>query len=102
MSKTPVTNLISMDEMEDRKRALAYQMWEEEGRPEGKAEEHWDRACLLVMEIDSDTHAEKPGWLKRNEHDGAKPKTETTVLKPLDRPIAAEEMSRIPAKRSAA
>jgi Protein of unknown function (DUF2934) len=105
MSKTPVTNvasMISMDEMEDRKRALAYQMWEEEGRPEGKAEEHWDRACLLVMELDAEATAEKPGWLKRNELDGAKPKTDATVLKPLDRPVAAEEMSRIPAKRSAA
>lgn len=24
--------------------AVAKQMWEEEGRPEGKAEEHWKRA----------------------------------------------------------
>ena len=24
--------------------AVARQMWEEEGRPEGKAEEHWQRA----------------------------------------------------------
>jgi hypothetical protein len=102
MSKTTVTNVISMDEMEDRKRALAYLMWEDEGCPEGKAEEHWDRACMLILELDSETHAEKPGWLKRSDHDATTPKTVAAVLKPLERPVAAEEMSRIPAKRSAA
>jgi Protein of unknown function (DUF2934) len=102
MSKTPVTNLISMDEMEDRKRALAYQMWEEEGRPEGKAEEHWDRACLLVMELDSEVHAEKPGWLKRGDHTSEKTKAETSVLKPLERPAVATDNSHASAKRTAA
>jgi hypothetical protein len=29
-------------------RQRAYQIWEEEGRPEGKAEEHWERARQLV------------------------------------------------------
>jgi hypothetical protein len=26
----------------------AYQIWEEEGRPEGKATEHWEKARQLV------------------------------------------------------
>jgi hypothetical protein len=29
-------------------RQRAYQIWEEEGRPEGKAEEHWERARQIV------------------------------------------------------
>lgn len=27
---------------------LAYRMWEEDGRPEGRAEAHWLRAAVLV------------------------------------------------------
>jgi hypothetical protein len=27
---------------------LAYRLWEEEGRPQGKAEDHWLRAAVLV------------------------------------------------------
>jgi Protein of unknown function (DUF2934) len=27
---------------------LAYSMWEEDGRPEGRAEAHWLRAAVLV------------------------------------------------------
>src|SRR4051812_20788246 len=34
------TNPVSHDEISSRARAI----WEEEGRPEGKAEEHWMRA----------------------------------------------------------
>ena len=29
---------------------LAYRMWEEDGRPEGRAEAHWLRAAVLVDE----------------------------------------------------
>lgn len=32
------------DTFEDRVRARAQEIWEEEGRPDGKAEEHWQRA----------------------------------------------------------
>ena len=31
--------------LEDRIRALAHRFWEEEGRPHGRHEEHWQRAC---------------------------------------------------------
>jgi hypothetical protein len=30
---------------------LAYRMWEEDGRPEGRAEAHWLRAAVLVDEM---------------------------------------------------
>jgi hypothetical protein len=29
---------------------LAFRLWEEEGRPEGRAEDHWLRAAVLVDE----------------------------------------------------
>ncbi len=35
-------------EIESRIRSLAHQFWEEEGRPEGKEQEHWRRACERV------------------------------------------------------
>jgi hypothetical protein len=42
-----------MNEREDREhqeriRRRAYQLWEQEGRPEGRADEHWDKAAELV------------------------------------------------------
>jgi len=33
---------------EDRIRARAHQIWEEEGRPEGRSDEHWERAKIEV------------------------------------------------------
>jgi hypothetical protein len=52
-------------DLEERKRQIAYQLWEEEGRPEGKAEEHWNRACLILMSLEQDRAA--PGWLQRRQ-----------------------------------
>lgn len=46
---------------EERIRAIAYAIWEEEGRPDGRAEEHWLKACGIV-----EAEAIEPGWLKRN------------------------------------
>jgi hypothetical protein len=36
-------------DLTERTRALAQQYWEEEGRPEGRAEEHWIRAEQVVL-----------------------------------------------------
>jgi hypothetical protein len=43
---------------EDKIRARAYQLWEEEGRPEGSAEQHWFTAkeSLAVEESQEDTY----------------------------------------------
>ena len=43
---------------EDKIRARAYQLWEEEGRPEGRAEQHWFTAkeTLAVEENQEDTY----------------------------------------------
>lgn len=37
-----------MNNLEQRIRDLAYQIWEDEGRPEGRAEVHWQQAHELV------------------------------------------------------
>ena len=37
-----------MLDQEQRIRARAYRIWEEEGRPEGRAEVHWDMAPELI------------------------------------------------------
>ena len=45
MNAHPEINHLATD---DRIRAIAYSIWEEEGRPEGCSEEHWFRALALV------------------------------------------------------
>ena len=47
--------------------ALAYQIWEEEGRPEGKSEEHWFRACALVDAESVGEQEPLPEWLNSDE-----------------------------------
>jgi hypothetical protein len=50
-----------------RVRAIAYSIWEEEGCPEGRSEEHWLRACELVDLAEGQAEAIlDPDWLKRN------------------------------------
>ena len=60
---------------EERIRAIAYSLWEEEGRPGGCSEQHWFRATELVaaeaepsLETISEQPAEvvEPDWLKRD------------------------------------
>ena len=38
----------------------AFRLWEEEGRPEGRAEAHWLRAAVLVDEAAPKTIVKKP------------------------------------------
>ena len=38
---------------------LAYRMWEEDGRPEGRAEAHWLRAAVLVDQMAPKAPAKK-------------------------------------------
>ena len=59
-----LATLEPMDDLEARKGELAYQFWEEEGRPEGKSEEHWNKACLVLMSMDEEPMLE-PDWLRR-------------------------------------
>jgi hypothetical protein len=49
MSKKPNQDqMLAAMSRDERIEALAYQLWEEDGRPEGKSEEHWFRACALI------------------------------------------------------
>jgi hypothetical protein len=41
---------------EERIRAKAHELWEEAGRPEGRADDHWLKAARL---IDADQHKDK-------------------------------------------
>jgi hypothetical protein len=42
------------ESFEDRIRHRAYQIWEEDGRPQGREHEHWERA---VSEIEAEDNA---------------------------------------------
>lgn len=63
----------SITDPEERKRVLAYQFWEDEGRPEGKADEHWQRACLVLMAFEDDAEPQEPEWLQRASADDEPP-----------------------------
>jgi hypothetical protein len=57
---------------EDRIRALAYRIWEEEGQPEGMDEDHWRRAAEMIdAEVIAKMPAPDPDWLKRSEDPAA-------------------------------
>jgi hypothetical protein len=45
-----------MENREERIRAKAHQLWEEAGRPDGEADDHWLEAARL---IDADQHKDK-------------------------------------------
>lgn len=55
-------------EMQNRVRTLANQLWEEEGRPEGKEQEHWRRA---VDRLSGGQEAGTSGSRTRGDPDGA-------------------------------
>ncbi|MFT3986737.1 DUF2934 domain-containing protein [Aestuariivirga sp.] len=47
---------------EDRIREIAYAIWEEEGHPDGRHDDHWLRACAIADGEDTPD----PDWLKRD------------------------------------
>ncbi len=58
------TPVIEATEIAERIRALAHQMWEDEGRPEGRAEQHWLAAEAIVKTQIEGEQAQSPAWLK--------------------------------------
>ena len=65
MSEKQVTPVAANDR-EQRQREFAYQLWEEEGRPEGKAEEHWSKAGLMLLDLEAQAPGENaPDWLRK-------------------------------------
>ena len=56
-------NAMAMDNKEQHIRETAYRLWEEDGRPLGQAERHWDLAQKLagdVAEIDAPQQSTPP------------------------------------------
>jgi hypothetical protein len=51
--------MAEMDDIEARIRDKAHKLWEEAGRPEGRAAEHWEKARTLVA-IEDDRTSLKP------------------------------------------
>lgn len=50
-----------MGRLEEAIRARAHAMWEEDGRPDGQAEEHWRRAAAeMGIPFDGDEEREEP------------------------------------------
>ena len=45
-------NAMAMDNREQRIRETAYRLWEEDGRPHGQAELHWDLAEKLAEDVE--------------------------------------------------
>ena len=64
MSKHTLKTALTDVEIEDRKREIAHQIWEDEGRPFGLSEQHWEKACLIVMSLTQEQAAPEPKWLK--------------------------------------
>lgn len=58
-------------EREERIRLLAYRLWEEEGQPEGKSEEHWHKASAIIFAEENNLTV--PAWLKKADTSGAAP-----------------------------
>ncbi|MFG1464942.1 DUF2934 domain-containing protein [Xanthobacter sp. DSM 24535] len=48
------------DRMEEQTRARAYQLWLEEGQPEGRADVHWDMAREIVAQQENYLATTKP------------------------------------------
>jgi hypothetical protein len=65
-SKDKVSAMTDPD-LHERIKQRAYALWEQEGRPEGRAEEHWRRAEAEVAGVNADEEA-PPGTAGAGEH----------------------------------
>lgn len=86
---------------EQRQREIAHQLWEDEGRPEGKAEEHWDRAGLIIMDLDA-KFEKLPVWLQKVESVADISSTTDTLTTEQDVTIAIQDLRKRLAGKSAA
>lgn len=59
-----------MDDKDERIRAHAYRLWQEEGRPQGRESIHWDMATELVAIEDNQMLATKPNPLTHPDNRG--------------------------------
>lgn len=96
---------------EARIRELAYQLWEIEGRPEGRADHHWLQACGMLEGGDvgmlPGIASDDPSWLKRQEDDQAAeiPMPQPTVPesgRPVHELSEPSAENRVPVRRKGA
>ena len=80
---------MSYHEDEARIRARAHRIWEEEGRPEGRADEHWDKARELIAMEDNQNLATRPNPVAG----GGELATNTEPVEPL---LAVENQGEFP------
>jgi Protein of unknown function (DUF2934) len=52
--------MTTMDEIEQRIRKRAHELWEREGKPDGRAAAHWDMAKEQIAIEDNQRHVTKP------------------------------------------
>ena len=64
MTKLHIEEEFANADIEERKRIIAHQLWEDEGRPEGMAEKHWEQANLFMMAAANGEEQTIPPWLK--------------------------------------
>ncbi|WP_114393326.1 DUF2934 domain-containing protein [Oleisolibacter albus] len=77
------------DSRDDRIRARAHAIWEQEGRPEGREQAHWDMASELVAQEENYT-----GTLERNPSRG--PDDVALHQQPVEPTLAYETMGEVP------
>jgi hypothetical protein len=68
-----------MDDHEERLRHRAYRIWEQEGRPEGRANDHWEMARELVAIEENYSSTLIPGPSEGAESRSGEPIEESTV-----------------------
>lgn len=75
--------------LEERIRERAHRIWEEEGRPEGRAQAHWDMASELVAQQDG-----LRGTLEKNPAGGPDDTAQRT--EPVEPSLAVENLGDLP------
>lgn len=67
-------------EREQRVRERAYRLWVEEGKPEGRADAHWDMASELVAIEESQRDTLKPNPIYEYEHNPTREQIEPMLV----------------------
>ncbi len=65
VEKIVESELPAAEDRDERIRKMAYATWEEEGCPDGCADEHWHKAVAIVMAEIAVEEAQEPQWLQR-------------------------------------
>jgi Protein of unknown function (DUF2934) len=102
MSANPTRTETPDSRIEELIRTTAHGLWEDEGRPEGRAETHWMRASAIVAAVLASkpiarAMAHNPDWLKQ----GSEPEAAKAPPAP-ETPSTYEAIAKRVASRTAA